>query len=137
MREVFEHTADLGLRLKANTLPEVFVEAGHALFELLIENSEAILPTVTRTVQLKQSDLSLLLFDWLNELLYLFDAERLLFSRFTVSVVDGILSATISGEPLNEARHLLDHEVKAITYHQLKLETNSDGTWLGEVILDI
>ena len=77
-----------------------------------------------------------LLFDWLRQLLYQFDARHLLFSRFTVKVEESGLSGTAWGEPLDRARHVLDHEVKAITYHGLRVE-REDGGWLAEIIVDI
>jgi SHS2 domain-containing protein len=78
----------------------------------------------------------LLLFDWLNELLYVYDVRRLLFCRFEVEFGPSGLVATAHGEPIDPERHALDHEVKAITYHGLKLEQHG-GHWLAEVIVDI
>ena len=60
----------------------------------------------------------------------------MLFGRFDVSVTDDGLSATAWGEPLDPARHELAREVKAITYHELRVEQTADG-WLAEVIVDI
>jgi SHS2 domain-containing protein len=76
------------------------------------------------------------LFDWLKTLLYHFDTEHLLFCRFEAHVSDAGLRATAWGEPLDPARHALEHEVKAITYHGLRVEPTPDG-WLAEVIVDI
>ena len=69
-------------------------------------------------------------------LLYHFDAEHLLFSRFEVKVGEDGLEGAAWGEPMDPARHELNHEVKAITYHGLKVEQTADG-WLAEVIVDI
>lgn len=137
MHEIFEHTADLGLRIRTGTLPELFSEAGTALFELMVENMNEVKPVVHRYVKLDQAKIDLLFFDWLNELLYLSDAEQLVLSQFEVKICDTLLEATVRGEPRDEARHQLDHEVKAVTYHQLKLEQEPDGLWMAEVILDI
>jgi SHS2 domain-containing protein len=60
----------------------------------------------------------------------------MLFSSFNVKVTDAGLTATARGEPYDPARHVLAHEVKAITYHELKVEQTADG-WLAEVIVDI
>ena len=75
--------------------------------------------------------------DWLRELLFRFDSRHLLFSRFDVRVEEDGLEARIRGEPLDPARHSLDHEVKAITYHGLRVEQEPGGGWLAEVIVDI
>jgi SHS2 domain-containing protein len=77
-----------------------------------------------------------LLFDWLNELLFTFDSRRLLLAKYDVHVDRSGLQAAAWGEPLDPARHRLEHEVKAITYHGLKVVQQDDG-WLAEVILDI
>jgi len=77
-----------------------------------------------------------LLFDWLRELLFHFDSEHLLFGRFEVGIRNGNLTGLAWGEPLDRTRHELEHEVKAITYHGLRVEKMADG-WLAEVIVDI
>jgi SHS2 domain-containing protein len=82
------------------------------------------------------TDPELLLFDWLTELLYVFESRKLLLAEFEVSVDSRGLSATCRGEPVDPARHELDHEVKAITYHGLRIEQTAEG-WLAEVIVDI
>lgn len=136
MHETFDHTADLGLRIRAAELDPLFAEAGLALTAALVENPEAVRPTTTVEIDLPKDDLDYLLFDWLKALLYRFDTERLLFSRFDVKVGDAGLRATVGGEALDESRHDPAHEVKAITYHGLKVEKTPDG-WLAEVIVDI
>jgi SHS2 domain-containing protein len=136
MYEFFEHTADLGLRVRAPDLDTLFAEAGQALFAAIVENLTDVRPTQSVAVQLTETDRELLLFDWLKELLYRFDAEGLVFGRFEVRVRPDGLEGTAWGEPLDPARHVLGHEVKAITYHGLTVEQSADG-WLAEVIVDI
>ena len=136
MHETFDHTADLGLRIQAPDLNEVFVEAARALFEVIVEDLDTVRPLQQLQVQVLSDDREYLLFDWLRELLYHFDAEHLLFSRFEVQIGATSLSAIIWGEPMDAARHTLLHEVKAITHHGLRLEPTENG-WLAEVIVDI
>jgi SHS2 domain-containing protein len=136
MHETFEHTADLGLRVRAPDLDTLFAEAGEALFAAVVEDLATVRPLQSLLVELTADDREYLLFDWLKELLYRFDAEHLLFSRFDVRVEENQLKATAWGEPLDRDRHVLSHEVKAITYHGLKVEP-ADGGWLAEVIVDI
>jgi SHS2 domain-containing protein len=136
MHEFFEHTADIGIRVRAADLETLFVEAATALFEAIVEDLDAVRPQRTVAVRVNGTDREYLLFDWLKELLYRFDAERLLFSRFTVKITPDGLEATAHGEELDRERHELGHEVKAITYHGLRVE-QSDGEWLAEVIVDI
>jgi SHS2 domain-containing protein len=136
MRELFEHTADLGLRVRAPDLDTLFAEAAACLFSAVVEDPAAVRPEAEHAFELAGTDREYLLFDWLRELLYRFDADHLVFGRFEVRVRDDGLSAKAWGEPLDPARHVLSHEVKAITYHELKVEQTPDG-WLAEVIVDI
>jgi len=136
MFEAFEHTADLGLRIRAPDLGTLFAEAAQALFSTIVEDLGTVEARQRLEVKLTGDDRAFLLFDWLNELLFRFDTEHLLFSRFDVEVHDGDLTGTAWGEPFDPARHALDHEVKAITYHGLRVEQTAEG-WLAEVIVDI
>jgi len=136
MHETFDHTADLGLRIRAATLDELFAEAAEAMFATIVEDLRTVAQTRRVEVTLPADDREYLLFDWLKALLYHFDAEHLLFSRFEVHVADDGLKGVAWGEPLDRTRHELCHEVKAITYHGLRVEQTADG-WLAEVIVDI
>jgi len=136
MHETFEHTADLGLRIRAADLDTLFAEAGLALFSAIVDDLQAVEPRQQVELDLQGSDREYLLFDWLNELLHHFDPAHLLFSKFVVQVTAAGLHGSAWGEPFDPDRHALGHEVKAITYHGLKLEPTADG-WLAEVIVDI
>ena len=136
MYETFDHTADLGLRIRAADANALFAEAARALFATLVENLDAVAPTQRLDVILAGNDREYLLFDWLKELLYHFDAEHLLLSRFEVRVGADGLQGSAWGELFDPQRHELIHEVKAITYHGLRVEETPDG-WLAEVIVDI
>lgn len=136
MHETFDHTADLGLRIRAADLDTLFKEAAEALFETIVEELQTVRPERRVDVTLTGADREYLLFDWLKELLYLFDAEHLLLSKFAVQVTDQGLTGTAWGEPIDRSRHHLEHEVKAITYHGLRVEHTADG-WLAEFIVDI
>jgi SHS2 domain-containing protein len=136
MYETFDHTADLGLRIRAPDLRTLFAEAGMALFAAIVEDLHTVEPRQRVDIQWTETDRDLLLFDWLKELLYRFDTEHLLFGRFEVQVNEAGLSGSAWGEPVDPARHHLLHELKAITYHGLRVEQTAEG-WLAEVIVDI
>ncbi len=136
MFEAFEHTADLGLRIRAKTLDELFAEAARGLFSTLVEDLAAVKPLERVELSIRGNDREYLLFDWLKELLFRFDAEHLLFSRFEPHVGDSGLTGKAWGEKLDWDRHVLRNEVKAITYHGLKVERDGAG-WLAEFIVDI
>ncbi len=138
MHEVFDHTADIGLRIRAGTLPELFREAAEGFFELIVGNLAEVQPQheLHFKIPKRQDEYDYLLFDWLNELLFTFDTKRLVLSKFDVHLTAEGLEATAHGEPLDPSRHQLENEVKAITYHGLKVVREADA-WLAEVILDI
>jgi SHS2 domain-containing protein len=137
MYEFFEHTADLGLRIRASDLDTLFAEAARALFAAIVEDPATVRPLQSISLRVTGDDREYLLCDWLKELLYRFDTEHLLLGRFEVHVGAAGLTATAWGEPLDLDRHALSHEVKAITYHGLRVEQTADGGWLAEVIVDI
>jgi SHS2 domain-containing protein len=136
MYETFEHTADLGLRARAPDLDALFAEAAACLFSAIVEDLGTVRPLQRIDLRVEGTDREYLLFDWLRELLYRFDSRHLLLGRFEVRVGDAGLGGSAWGEPFDPARHALAHEVKAITYHGLKVERTADG-WLAEVIVDI
>lgn len=134
--EVFEHTADLGLRVHAPDLASLFAEAARGLFAVALAE-----PASVRAAQRVQFDLGAeheadLLLDWLSELIYTMEAHRLVLRDFDVAVRGGRLTASAWGEPLDEDRHRPGAEIKAVTYHGLQLERRDDG-WSAEVVLDI
>jgi SHS2 domain-containing protein len=138
MYEVFDHTADIGLRVKAATLDDLFCEAAEALFSLIVTNIKDVEPrqSLRFNLALRDKEYDYLLFDWLNELLFTFDTRRIALAKFGVKIEPPGLEATAWGEPIDPLRHRLEHEVKAITYHGLKL-IHEEERWLAEVILDI
>jgi SHS2 domain-containing protein len=136
MFETFDHTADLGLRIGAADLNTIFAEAARALFSTIVDELDAVKPAERFEIAIAGEDREYLLFDWLRELLYRFDAEHRLFSKFEVKVNSTGLIGSAWGEPHDPERHVLDHEVKAITYHGLKVEQMENG-WLAEFIVDI
>lgn len=136
MYEYFEHTADLGIRARSADPNGLFAEAATALFAAIVDGLDTVRPVQQVEVAVEGRELDYLLFDWLRELLYRFDADHLLLNRFDVKVTEAGLTATAWGEPIDPARHVLSHEVKAITYHGLRVE-KEDGGWIAEVIVDI
>ncbi|MEE8155270.1 MAG: archease [Phycisphaerales bacterium] len=137
MFELFEHTADVGLRIRAADLNGLFAEAARGLFSLIVENMDDVRARCQCTFCLVADNSTELLCDWLAELLFAFDTKHLLFVEFDVRInAEHELEATARGEVADETRHRLDHEVKAITYHGLTVRRDGPG-WMAEVIVDI
>jgi SHS2 domain-containing protein len=136
MYEIFEHTADLGLRIRADDLQRLFEEAARALFSVIVVNFDAVRPVDEMTFRVEGTDGDELLRDWLAELLYAFHTRHVLLAQFDVRLDETGLTATARGEPVDPDRHQLDAELKAVTYHGLKVQQERDG-WLAEVIVDV
>jgi SHS2 domain-containing protein len=136
MYEILAHTADVGLRVVAPSLNSLFAEAGQGFFSLIVSNLRDVEPRTRVEFDIEGRDLAYLLADWLNELLFTFESKRLLLAQFEVDVQRDGLKAAARGEIVDESRHILDHEVKAVTYHGLRVERIEAG-WIAEVILDV
>ena len=141
MYEYFDHTADVGIRIEADTLEAALADAGSAFSALVVENLDAVRPVDEVRIELPAADetdgaLDSLLFDWLAALLLEFESTRHIFCEFVVRRTPEGIVADVRGEPLDPDRHRLGHEVKAITYHQLEFRRTDRG-YSGRVIVDL
>jgi SHS2 domain-containing protein len=134
--ELVDHTGDLGVRVFGESLPRLFEQAAQAL-TFILTDPEKIRINETRKISLEAKTHEELLITWLNELVYLFDIEGLLFKTYDVlSVRDNHLEALARGEVFVEGRHPIKTTVKAATYHQLKIE-KQQGLCTAQVIFDL
>jgi SHS2 domain-containing protein len=134
--EVLEHPADIGFRAFGRTLPELFAQSAVAMLSIAGDPADAQ-PKAEYPLAAESGDRESLLVDWLNEVLYWFDGKRIAFRQFRVTrFTESELEAVGLGEPRDPERHRARLIVKAVTYHQLKLEYRG-GLWVAEVYLDI
>jgi SHS2 domain-containing protein len=133
-------TADIAFEATGRDLPELFTSAADATMNVMIENIDTIEPRETWRIELKNEGIDMLLFDFLQELIYFKDAERLLLRvrEMRIEERDGAysLSATTVGEPLDAQRHQQRADVKAVTLHNFRVE-KIEGRWKASVLLDI
>lgn len=137
--EVIEHTADIGLRIYGRSLNELFCHAGQGLFYLITDVDKTASQTGPERISfhLKGKDEGDLLLAWLRELLYTFSAKGLVLTDFRFEALSGReLKASALGNPFDPDCDEQKYEVKAVTYHQFKIERTKKG-WLAEVIFDI
>lgn len=129
--EEIEHTADWAFRAYGGNLKELFENAAHALFAL--EGAVANDATIVRQVRVDGIDYESLLVNWLSELLFLQETRGETYSQFAVEQLGPTaLSATIQGAPTAP----LNKFIKAVTYHNLKIERTPAG-WQVTVIVDV
>lgn len=133
-------TADIAFHAWGNDLEEVFQSAGDAVINTMIDNLEAIGLHETRTFELENDALDLLLFNFLQEFVYYKDSELLLLRAQQVEIREKesiyYLKAITQGESLDVDRHHQRVDVKAVTLHQFLLKKTETG-WMAQVILDI
>lgn len=133
--EFIEHTADVGIRVWADTAPELFTSAAEGMFSLIC-SPEQVRPAETRIVEVSAGDWGGLVFSWLDELLYLQEVEEFLVSGVNQIVVEPFaLRAEVSGERYDPDRHLLLESIKAVTFHGLDVDTGPP--WKVQVIFDV
>jgi len=130
-------TADVAFVAYGRDLNELFANSALAMFEVMI-NTKQVEEKVEERVSVDGHDLESLMFNWLNELLYISDSKNLAFSKFEVKVDDKNfkLEAICKGEEINPEKHETRTVVKAATYHQMKIWWE-DNLWKAQVILDI
>jgi SHS2 domain-containing protein len=134
--EFIEHTADVGFRAYADTVEELFVCSAEAFFETIL-STKSLQDRIERSIEVEAETLDELMVTWLDEFLYLYDTEKLVFKRFRIEPIrQNRLKATAWGEVMDPARHEIKTGIKAVTYHQLYVK-ETEGRWEAQVILDI
>ncbi len=130
-----EHTADIGVIAEGKTQAEAYESAALGL-ENLVTDTSNVRPVLKRDIDLTSTDSESLLVDFLNELVYLFDTQMLVFSRFEITGIGATyLKAAIYGETIDPNRHQVLLGIKAATYHQVRVSHNAK--WHVQVIFDI
>jgi SHS2 domain-containing protein len=133
--EILDHTADVGIIAYGADLKQAFANAARALFSLITELDD-VEEVLHQDIKLNSSDVESLLVAWLNELVYRFDTEGILFKRFEIIQLDDVhLKARSYGEKVDSSKHSLKTGVKGATYHMLKIERTTG--YRLQVLFDI
>jgi SHS2 domain-containing protein len=133
--EIVNHTADVGIIAYGGDMSQAFANAARALFSLITDLDD-VEEVVHRDIELTSTDEESLLVEWLNELIYQFDTEGIIFKRFDITQLNSTrLKARSYGEKVDKSKHKIKIGVKAATYHMLKVD-KSDGCKV-QVLFDI
>jgi SHS2 domain-containing protein len=133
---LLDHPADVGIEAWGRILTEAFEQAALGLMSIIVD-PRAVQCKEVRQIQLKSNNLETLLVKWLEEVLYLYDGQRFVGAEYHVEALSfNGLTARILGEPFSEGRHKTRTDVKAVTYHQLRVEETAAVTTV-RVFLDI
>ena len=132
--------ADAAFEAWGSSREEMFSAAADALLNVMLDDPAVVRPDQSQEVRLENGDLEMLLFDFLNELIFFKDARHLLLRVASIAIArEGetfTLQATLRGEPVDRLRESLHADVKAVTLHRFRVEER-DGAWRAEVVLDI
>ncbi len=143
--EHFEHRADIGVRGRGKTESEAFEECAKAMTDVMAD-IDSIEPKKSHVLKLTAPDSSALLVKFLNELLFLKDTKKMLYSKIRVAITKNagaedknepfMLKATVFGEKIDAKKHGLKVDAKAATYTELKAEKEGNG-WVAQCIIDV
>lgn len=133
--ETFAHDADIGVRGRGETLAEAFASAGLAL-TAVVTDPGSVREVLSVEIACEAADPELLLFDWLNALVFEMATRRVLFARYEVNVGGARLRARAFGEPVEVGRHQPAVEVKGATWTGLRVAREGDA-WVAECVVDV
>jgi SHS2 domain-containing protein len=134
--EHFAHGADIGVRGHGATAARAFEQAAVALTAVVTDPSR-VRAVASVPIHCRAPDLELLLYEWLNSLVFHMATQRVLFAEFDVRIVGGELEAQARGEPVDVVRHAPAVEVKGATLTELAVRQEQDGRWCAQCILDV
>ncbi len=132
---ILEHTADFAIAGQGRDLPELFAVMARGLFALICD-VEAVETRIVRAVSLPPGPPPDLLHAWLQELNGLHHEHHEVYGRFQVHLGEPGLEAEAAGEANDPDRHAIQHEVKGVTWHELRLE-EIPGGWRAHVLVDV
>jgi len=137
--EYLDHTADVKFRAYGHSPEEMLSNAAAALFKAMVDPATI---NITRfwNVELEAQDLEQLAYQWLSEIVFLFETESAVFASFAVRLKQNAngtwrLEGRIGGENIDLKRHAFENEVKAVTLHQFQVTKND--MWCIQAILDV
>jgi protein archease len=134
--EVLEHTADVGVRVYGGSFAELLKNAALALMSLITDR-ESVRPDEEVAFEAEAETGEELLIKMLSEILYLHEVRKMVFADADLELTDGYkLRGRLRGEKTDVSRHELLQDIKAATYHNLKIERVNDR-FMAEIIFDI
>lgn len=135
--EFFDHTADIGVNVYGATLEELFRNAASALYAAMGQLQKSGVRR-QKSVEIQAPTFEDLLHDWLAELLYEVEASHVLYDEIEIgTLTQHHLAATLHGGAIDFFRSETNEEIKAITYHHLRVQQTPDGQWHATVIFDV
>lgn len=139
MFEHFEHKADIGIRGFGATIEEAFSEAAKAMTDVIVD-VRSVGKDKKEIIEISAVDDAALLAAFLNQILFIKDTKKLIFSTFVVTISKEkerlVLRAKVAGTTLDPKRHNFKVDVKAATYSELKV-AKQGARWIAQCIVDV
>ncbi len=132
--------ADVAFEATGKTIEELFESSALAVTNTMVKDLKSVKQKVTKKIKVKADNVEMLLFNFLQEIIFYKDAELLLFNKFDSTIASQNkkweLKANAYGEKLDMKKHELLADVKAVSLHNFKVEKTKTG-WKADVILDV
>jgi SHS2 domain-containing protein len=136
-----EHSTDAFVEAYGSSLEELFENCAKGLVNIMfdidkVENRQSV------TIAANDEDLENLLFDWLEKVLLKILIEQIVLSRFSIEISPNVaekkyfLKARAGGEKVSYSKHNYKIEIKAITYHELKIQRIGTG-YVATFLVDL
>ena len=133
---LIDHTADFGIQVFGADAKELFSNAALAMFDLITEVG-SLKELNSMDIKISGEDWPDLMINWLRELLFLWNGKELLVKKADITTLsENNLSAKVYFDSYDPDRHLINIEVKAVTYHQIRVESGTSG-WEARIIFDV
>jgi SHS2 domain-containing protein len=132
--EELPHQADVRVRVRAEDCNALFAEAARAMFSIMYVTCDE--GEIERSITVTSDDVPSLLIDFLSELLFVSEVDRVVFSSFNVSITGTSLTATARGEPFSREKHLGGMEIKGVSYSGLKIFRDGEE-FCSEILFDV
>ena len=139
--KVIEHTADVGLNVYGKDKEELFINAARGMFYLITGSAITVVPNEFEkyyNIESTGTDVEDLLVNWLEDLLFIHNTEFIIFTDFLISnMTAGMIQAKAGAIKLKDSPYQVVTEIKAVTYHNLRVSQKISGIWEGTVVFDI
>lgn len=134
--EILDHTADVCLRIYGKSFGELFENAARAMMELITDR-EKINPSQEIEIEVHGENIEELLVHWLQEILFLHEVKKMVFKDFRLNLISEThAKGKAIGEKIDIDKHELSFDIKAVTYHNLKIEPINDKLKV-DIVFDI
>lgn len=133
--EIFDHTADIGIKISGNSIHEILEKAILATADLLSGGIE-ITQRINKILTIEEEDINTVLVCVLEEIIYFFESQLFLPSECSIKIENNQYEIVLKGSIVSTEDVKEGTELKAVTYHKLGIE-KADDKYQATVIFDV